>query len=112
MRALSKSAGSACLLRFGSRLRSLSVAQRRSGTIIQGIVQRVRLMDERRVEMQARCYPCRRRGGYGRLTAADEEGTIARLGRLRDELIAPCTASHRGRIVKTMGDGLLVAIVS
>src|SRR5580693_1436737 len=43
--------------------------------------------------------------GYSRLTAADEEGTLARLRELRSELLDPAVGRHRGRIVKTMGDG-------
>ena len=50
--------------------------------------------------------------GYSRLTEADEEGTLARLSGLRRELIDPGIAAHHGRIVKTMGDGLLVEFAS
>jgi class 3 adenylate cyclase len=50
--------------------------------------------------------------GYSRLTGADEEGTIARLRVLRRELIEPVTAAHRGRIVKTTGDGILIEFPS
>ena len=50
--------------------------------------------------------------GYSRLTGVDEEGTIARLRALRRELIDPTVASHCGRIVKTMGDGLLIEFAS
>jgi TolB-like protein/class 3 adenylate cyclase len=50
--------------------------------------------------------------GYSRLTGADEEGTLARLGGLRRELIDPGIAAHHGRIVKTMGDGLLAEFAS
>jgi TolB-like protein/class 3 adenylate cyclase len=46
--------------------------------------------------------------GYSRLMGADEEGTLARLKGLRRELIDPTVGSHNGRLVKTMGDGLLV----
>jgi TolB-like protein len=46
--------------------------------------------------------------GYSRLMAADEEGVITRLRTLRAELIDPAIADHQGRIVKTMGDGMLV----
>jgi adenylate cyclase len=46
--------------------------------------------------------------GYSRLTGADEEGTIARLRALRRELIDPAINQHRGRIVKTTGDGILI----
>jgi TolB-like protein/class 3 adenylate cyclase len=50
--------------------------------------------------------------GYSRLTGADEEGTIARLRALRRELIDPAIATHRGRIVKTTGDGILIEFAS
>jgi adenylate cyclase len=46
--------------------------------------------------------------GYSRLIGADEEGTLNRLRSVRAELIDPKIAEHRGRIVKTTGDGLLV----
>ena len=50
--------------------------------------------------------------GYSRLMGADEEGTLARLKGIRKSLIDPAIASHRGRIVKTTGDGLLVEFAS
>ena len=50
--------------------------------------------------------------GYSRLTGVDEEGTIARLRALRRELIDPAIAAHRGRIVKTTGDGILIEFAS
>src|SRR5215475_6440350 len=50
--------------------------------------------------------------GYSRLIGADEEGTLARLKAHRRELIDPQIAHHRGRIVKTTGDGLLVEFAS
>src|SRR4051794_17015415 len=46
--------------------------------------------------------------GYSGLMGADEEGTFARLKALRRELADPKIKEHRGRIVKTTGDGLLV----
>jgi adenylate cyclase len=46
--------------------------------------------------------------GYSRLMGADEEGTLDRLKALRRELSDPKIEEHRGRIVKTTGDGLLV----
>ena len=46
--------------------------------------------------------------GYSRLIGVDEEGTLDRLRAMRRELIDPKIAEHRGRIVKTTGDGLLV----
>ena len=50
--------------------------------------------------------------GYSRLMGADEEGTLARLKAIRKSLIDPTIAAHRGRIVKTTGDGLLVEFAS
>src|SRR6478735_2454205 len=49
---------------------------------------------------------------YSRLMGADEEGTLARLKGHRSELIDPKIAEHRGRIVKTTGDGMLVEFAS
>ncbi len=50
--------------------------------------------------------------GYSRLIEADEEGTLGRLKALRGDLIDPKIADHKGRIVKTTGDGLLVEFAS
>ena len=50
--------------------------------------------------------------GYGRLSQADEEGTRARFQDDLREVFEPTIASHRGRLVKTMGDGLLVEFQS
>ena len=50
--------------------------------------------------------------GYSRLIGRDEQGTIARLKALRSEVIDPSLARHDGRIVKTMGDGLLIEFPS
>jgi len=50
--------------------------------------------------------------GYSRLMEADEEGTLAALRAIRRELGDPKIAEHRGRVVKTTGDGLLVEFAS
>jgi class 3 adenylate cyclase/TolB-like protein/Tfp pilus assembly protein PilF len=50
--------------------------------------------------------------GYSRLMGADEEATLARLKAHRRELVDPKIAEHRGRIVKTTGDGLLAEFAS
>ncbi len=50
--------------------------------------------------------------GYSRMMGTDEAGTLARLSRLRAERIEPVIASHRGRVVKLMGDGILVEFAS
>jgi adenylate cyclase len=50
--------------------------------------------------------------GYSRLIGIDEEGTIERLRALRRELIDPAISNYRGRIVKTIGDGILIEFPS
>ena len=50
--------------------------------------------------------------GYSRLMAADEEDTIKRLRAARTEVIDPAVAKDEGRIVKSMGDGLLIEFQS
>lgn len=50
--------------------------------------------------------------GYSRLMGLDEEGTLARLKAIRKASVDPAIASHRGRIVKTTGDGMLVEFAS
>jgi adenylate cyclase len=50
--------------------------------------------------------------GYSRLMGADEEGTLGRLKAHRRELIDRKIGEHRGRIVKTAGDGMLVEFAS
>jgi adenylate cyclase len=46
--------------------------------------------------------------GYSRLMAADEVRTLEVLKACRREVVDPAIAAHRGRIVKTTGDGMLV----
>ncbi len=46
--------------------------------------------------------------GFSRLTAADEDRTLARLRALRSDLIDPTIAVHNGRVFKRTGDGALV----
>src|SRR5512132_879461 len=50
--------------------------------------------------------------GYSRLMGADEEGTLARLKALRRDVVDPTVKDHRGRVVQTAGDGLLVEFAS
>lgn len=50
--------------------------------------------------------------GYSRLMGEDEEGTLAALTAHRADHIERCIAEHRGRLVKTTGDGLLVEFAS
>jgi len=50
--------------------------------------------------------------GYSRLMGADEEDTHERLKAHRRELVDPKIGEHKGRIVKTTGDGMLVEFSS
>jgi adenylate cyclase len=50
--------------------------------------------------------------GYSRLMGTDEEGTLERLKGARRELVDPKIKGHRGRVVKTTGDGLLAEFPS
>src|SRR6266566_2355409 len=50
--------------------------------------------------------------GYSRLIGQDEAGTLARLRAHRRELVDPNIAEHKGRIVKTTGDGILIEFPS
>ena len=50
--------------------------------------------------------------GYGRLSQVDEEGTRARFQANLNDIFVPSIAAHRGRLVKTMGDGILVEFQS
>jgi TolB-like protein/class 3 adenylate cyclase len=50
--------------------------------------------------------------GYSRLMEADEEGTHERLRRYLGQLVDPKIREHRGRTVKSTGDGLLAEFAS
>jgi len=50
--------------------------------------------------------------GYSRLIGADEEGTLNQLRSIRADVVDLKIIKHRGRIVKTTGDGLLVEFAS
>jgi adenylate cyclase len=46
--------------------------------------------------------------GYSRMMAADEAGTLTSLKRHRETVFDPAVATHKGRVVKLIGDGTLV----
>ena len=69
-------------------------------------------MAEERVERRLAAILAADVAGYSRLMGADEEGTLRALTAHRRELIDPKIAEHRGRIVKTTGDGALVEFAS
>ena len=68
--------------------------------------------DRQRVERRLAAIMMADVVAYSRLMGADEEGTLERLKMLRQEIIDPKVAQHRGRIVKAIGDGLLVEFSS
>jgi adenylate cyclase len=69
-------------------------------------------MAEEHVQRQLAAILAADVAGYSRLIGVDEEGTLARLRGLRHGLIDPRIKEHRGRIVKTTGDGLLAEFAS
>ena len=69
-------------------------------------------MSAERVERRLAAILAADVAGYSRLMGRDEAGTLARLKALRRELIDPMVAEHKGRIVKTTGDGLLIEFPS
>ena len=69
-------------------------------------------MDEPRVDRRLAAILAADVAAYSRLMGVDEEGTLAALKRYRRELVDPKITEHRGRIVKTTGDGMLVEFVS
>src|SRR5271154_7464733 len=69
-------------------------------------------MAEARVERRLAAILAADVAGYSRLMGIDEEGTLAALKACRRELVDPKIAEHRGRIVKTTGDGALVEFAS
>src|SRR5262249_17849269 len=71
-----------------------------------------RSMAEERVERRLAAILAAEAAGWWGLMGADEEGTLAALKAIRRELGEPKIDEHRGRVVKTTGDGLLVEFPS
>ena len=69
-------------------------------------------MSTERVERRLAAILAADVAGYSRLMAADEVGTLAQLKAHRKDVIDPKITEHRGRIVKTTGDGMLVEFAS
>src|ERR1700746_475912 len=69
-------------------------------------------MAEERVERRLTAILAADVVGYSRLMERDEAGTLARLRTLRRDLVDPKIAEHKGRIVKTTGDGILIEFPS
>jgi adenylate cyclase len=69
-------------------------------------------LSDERVERRLTAILAADVAGYSRLMGANEEGTLAQLKSIRKALLDPTIAAHRGRIVKTTGDGMLVEFAS
>jgi adenylate cyclase len=69
-------------------------------------------MGERKVERRLAAILAADVVGYSRLVGEDEEGTLERVKVLRRTVADPKIKEHRGRVVRTMGDGLLVEFAS
>jgi adenylate cyclase len=67
---------------------------------------------ETRVERRLAAILAADIAGYSRLMGVDEEGTLRQLKSHRKELVDPKITEHRGHIVKTTGDGMLVEFIS
>jgi hypothetical protein len=65
----------------------------------------------KRVERHLSAVPTADVAGYSRLMGSDEEGTLARLKARRRALIDPKIVEHRGQLLKSTGDGMLVEFV-
>lgn len=69
-------------------------------------------MTEHRVQRRLAAITAADIVGYARLMSEDEVGTLAQLLSLRRELLEPKITEYGGRIVKTMGDGVLIEFPS
>jgi class 3 adenylate cyclase len=69
-------------------------------------------LSDERVERRLTAILAADVAGYSRLMGANEEATLAQLKSVRKALVDPTIAAHRGRIVKTTGDGILVEFAS
>ena len=69
-------------------------------------------MSKRRGERRLTAILAADVAGYSRLMGVDEEGTLAQLKAHRRAVVDPKIGQHRGRIVKTTGDGMLVEFAS
>jgi adenylate cyclase len=69
-------------------------------------------VSEERVERRLAAILAGDVAGYSRLMGVDEEGTLRELKEHRAAFLHPKVAEHRGRIVKTTGDGVLIEFPS
>jgi class 3 adenylate cyclase len=76
--------------------------------IIDNSVSKTAFSNGKRVERRLAAILAADVVGYSRLMGRDEIGTLARLRRHRYELVEPKVAEHKGKIVRTTGDGFLI----
>jgi adenylate cyclase len=76
------------------------------------LAQEENLVGEARVERRLAAIMAADVAGYSQLMGVDEEGTLRQLKAHRKELVDPKITEHRGHIVKTTGDGMLIEFVS
>ncbi len=69
-------------------------------------------MVEERVERRHAAILTADVAGCSQLIGEDEAGTLAAVSAHPTELIEPCIAEHRGRVVQTTADGLLSEFAS
>jgi adenylate cyclase len=65
-------------------------------------------MTEKRVQRRLAAILAADIVGYSRLMERDEASTLAALKARRQDVLTPLVAQHNGRVVKVMGDGVLV----
>ena len=65
-----------------------------------------------RVSRRLTAIVCADVAGYSRLVGLDEGGTLVAMKSHYDELVRPTVVALRGRVVKTMGDGVLMEFAS
>jgi adenylate cyclase len=76
------------------------------------LLRRFRAAEQLRLERRLAAVLAADVAGYSRLMTIDEEGTHRRLLTYRREIFEPKVREHRGRIVKSTGDGALVEFAS
>jgi adenylate cyclase len=69
-------------------------------------------MDQDRTKRRLAAILVADRVGYSRLMEADEASTLASLRNCRTTVLEPTMRVHGGRLVKVMGDGVLIEFAS
>ena len=50
--------------------------------------------------------------GYSKRMSLDESGTLAKIKSFTDSILNPAITKHNGKLIKSLGDGWLVAFAS